>query len=120
MVWLLIPGLYSASKILKIANHIRNVIEKSMKNWKVELTLGGETLSEVKVNRSISQGGSVLPILFVITLIPLSILLRDMKAGYMLGEVRGKINNLLFMDDLKLYGKTMQKLGSSASSKNFQ
>ena len=120
MVWLLIPGLCSASKILKIANHIRNVIEKSMKNWKVELTLGGETLSEVKVNRSISQGGSVLPILFVITLIPLSILLRDMKAGCMLGEVWGKINNLLFMDVLELFGKTMQEMDSAASSKNFQ
>ena len=43
-----------------------------------------------------------------------------MKAGYMLGEVRGEIDNLLFMDDLKLCGKTMQELGSSASSKNFQ
>ena len=77
-------------------------------------------MSEVKVNRGVSQGDIVSPIFFVITLIPLSILLRDMKAGYMLGEVRGKINNLLFMDDLKLYGKTMQKHGSSASSRNFQ
>ena len=120
MVWLLIPGLCSASKILNVANHIRNVIEKSMKNRKVGLTLGGETLSEVKVSRDISQGDSVLPVLFVITLIPLSILPRDMKAGYMLGEVREKINNLLFTDDLKLCGKTMQELGSNASSKNFQ
>ena len=27
---------------------------------------------------------------------PLSLLLIDMKAGYMLGEFRGKINHLLF------------------------
>ena len=91
-----------------------------MKSWKVELTLGGETLSEVKVNRGVSQGDSVSPIFFVITLIPLSLLLRDMKAGYMLGEVRGKINNLLFMDVLKLFGKSMQEIDSGASSKNFQ
>ena len=91
-----------------------------MKSWKVELTLGGETLSEVKVNRGVSQGDSVSPIFFVITLIPLSLLLRDMKAGYMLGEVRGKINNLLFMDVLELFGKSMQEIDSGASSKNFQ
>ena len=29
----------------------------------------------------------------------LSILLRDMKAGYVLGKFRGNINHLLFMDD---------------------
>ena len=91
-----------------------------MKSWKVELTLGGETLGEVKVNRGVSQGDSVSPIFFVITLIPLSLLLRDMKAGYMLGEVRGKINNLLFMDVLELFGKSMQEIDSGASSKNFQ
>ena len=35
-----------------------------------------------------------------------------MKAGYMLGESRGKTNHLLFLDDLKLYGKAMQELDS--------
>ena len=35
-----------------------------------------------------------------------------MKAGYMLGEFRSKINHLLFMDDLKLYGKRVQELHS--------
>ena len=119
MVWLLIPGLFSATKSSRLLT-IRDVIENSIKNWKVELTLGGETLSEVKVNRGMSQGDSVSPILFVITLIPLSILLRDMKAGCMLGEVWGKINNLLFMDVLELFGKTMQEMDSAASSKNFQ
>ena len=30
----------------------------------------------------------------------------------MLGEFKGKINELIFMDDLKLYGKMMQELDS--------
>ena len=76
--------------------------------------------SEVKVNRGISQGDSVPSILFVITWIPLSVLLRDMKAEYMSGEARGKINNLLFMDVLELFGKMMQEIDSGGSSKNFQ
>ena len=35
-----------------------------------------------------------------------------MKVGCMLGESRGKINHLLFMDDLKVYGETMKELDS--------
>ena len=77
-------------KIFKVANNIRSVIEKSLENWKVELTSGRETLCEVKINRDIFQGDSLSLIMFVITLIPLSLLLRDMKADYMLKESSGK------------------------------
>lgn len=73
----------------------------------MQLTSGGKTLGEVKINRVIFQGGSLSLTLFVITLISLSKLLRDTRAGYMLGEFRGKINNLFFMNDLQLCGKTM-------------
>ena len=94
----------------KVADNIRNVIETSIKN--VELISGRERLGEVKINRVIFQGNSLLPTLFAITLIPLSILLRDMKAGYMIGEFSGKISHLFLMNYLKLYGKTMQELDS--------
>ena len=71
-------------KIFKVAN-ISTVIEKSTKNWKVELTSGGLILGEVKINRDTFQEDTLSLILFVITMIPLTILLKDMKAGYMLG-----------------------------------
>ena len=99
-------------RILKAVDDIRIVIEKWTKNWKVELTSGGEKLNEVKINRGICKGESWSPILFLITLILLSKLLGDMKAEYMLGEFRGKITHLLFIDDLKVYGKMMQELDS--------
>ena len=35
-----------------------------------------------------------------------------MKAGYFLGEFKGKTNHLLFMDDSKLYGETLEGLNS--------
>ena len=58
----------------------------------------------VNIRRRISQG------LFVVSLIPLSLVLRKMKVGYDLGTRKGLINHLLFMDDLKLYGKNEKQV----------
>ena len=91
--------------IIVIIIVIKTVI---LKSWAVELTSEGETLGKVKVKRGILNKRDILSrILFTISLITLSVLLKDMKAGYMIGEFRGKINNLIFMNDLKLNGKTM-------------
>ena len=51
-------------KIFKVTANTRNVIEKSMRNWKMELTSREETLGKAK-NRGIFQGDSLSPILFV-------------------------------------------------------
>ena len=61
-------------------------------------------IGEVKINRGIFQGDALSPLLFVISLIPLSLLLRKTKYGCDLnGE---KMNHLLYLDDLKLYAKS--------------
>ena len=85
-----------------------------MTNWKTELTSGGETLGTVKIERGIFQGDSLSPLLFVMIMIPLSMILEKMctKCGYAM-QKRGKvINHLLFMDDLKLYSKDRNQLDS--------
>jgi hypothetical protein len=71
-------------------------------------------LGEVDIRRGIFQGDSLSPLLFVVAMIPISILLNREKMGYRLGGEGGhggeggeggkKINHLLFMDDLKVYG----------------
>ena len=43
-------------------------------------------------------------------LIPLTLVLRKVKAGYDLAGCRGAVNHLLFMDDLKLYGKSEKQV----------
>ena len=42
-------------------------------------------------------------IVFALTLIPLSLILRNAKGAYESSESKEKINHLLFMDDLGLY-----------------
>ena len=99
-------------EIFKVSENITTLIRNSMKNWRVELTSMGEKLGEVNIRRGIFQGDSLSPILFVMALIPLSIVLNKTKVGYGLRKNRGKISHLLYMDDLKLYGKSLEKLDS--------
>ena len=50
--------------------------------------------------------------LFVICLIPLTVILRKANAGYEFSIIKEKINHLLFMDDLKLFSKSEKSLDS--------
>ena len=99
-------------KLFKISGKVLNLLEYAMSQWRVELTPGGERLADVQIKGGIFQGDSLSPILFVLALIPLSIILNKAKEGYSLGKDRAKLNHLLFMDDLKLYGKDKDQLDS--------
>ena len=50
--------------------------------------------------------------MFVLALIPLSLILRNTKAVYEFSESKEKINHLLFMDDLKVYSRSEKRLDS--------
>ena len=102
--------------IFKIADNIKSHIKKSMINWGTELTSGKVTLGSVKIRRGIFQGDSLSPLVIVIALLPLLIMLRKVKAGYDLGGNKGTVNHLLFMDDLKLYGKYETQLDTLVNS----
>ena len=95
-----------------IADNVRSFLEKSMKNWTPLLTTNGSDLCEVDVNRGIFQGDSLSPLIFVICIIPLSLLLRKVKASYEWGRKVFKLNHLLFTDDLKLFGKGDDQIDS--------
>ena len=107
------------SWILKYLDMFRNTdniklfLEKSM-NWETELMTGGERLGKVKMKHGIFQGDSLSPLLFVpSSLIPMSLVLHKVKAGYDLHKGSPKINHLSYMhDDLKLFGKTEKQFDS--------
>ena len=82
-----------------------------MKDWKTMLMANGEVLGEVEIRRGIFQGDSLSPLLFVVAMIPLTMLLRRETMGYKFGLDGKKINHLLFMDDLKLYGSSEEEVG---------
>ena len=76
------------------------------------LCSGKSEFGEVEIKRGIFQGDSLSPLLFVLALIPLSLILRKAKAAYEFSQSKEKINHLLFMDDLKLYSRSEKGLDS--------
>ena len=50
--------------------------------------------------------------LFVVALIPVTIILRTLNQGYSLGKGKERLNHLLFMDDLQLYGSNDNEFDS--------
>ena len=98
--------------MLGIADNVRSFLEKSIKKWKLLLTSNGSDLCEVDFNRGIFQRDSLSPLIFVICMIPLSLLLRNVKTSYEWGRKEFKLNHLLFMDDLKLFEKSDDQIDS--------
>ena len=81
-----------------------------MKTWRVDLTAGGRSLAETKIQRGIFQGDALSPLLFIIAMIPLNHILRKCIAGYKLSRSEEKINHLIYMDSIKLFVKNEKEL----------
>jgi len=88
----------------KIDHTIINLVQQSMGSWNPTLTSGGKHLANINIKRRIFQGDALSPLLFCVAINPLSYILRDVKQGYTL-KTGHKINNILYVDDLKLYAK---------------
>ena len=55
----------------KISEEIINFIEKTMNTWKAELTAGGRSFAEAKVQKVIFQIDTLSPLIFIIAMMPL-------------------------------------------------
>ena len=95
-----------------VAENIKNLLVNGMEKGKVMLCSRNSELGEVEFKRGIFQGDSLSSLVFVLALIPLSLILRKVKAAYKFSEGKEKINHLLFMDDLKLYSRNEKGLNS--------
>ena len=81
-----------------------------MQTLRVELTAGGRSLAETKIQREIFQGDALSPLLFIIAMMPLNHILRKCTAGYKLSISQEKINHLRYMDGIKLFAKNEKEL----------
>ena len=84
-----------------IAENLRTFLQKSMQQRRLSLTANGEDLGEVNVKRRIFQGDSLSPLMFVLSMVPLSLILKKVNACYKWGKKEYTLNHLLFMDNFK-------------------
>ena len=63
------------------------------------LRTGNSELGEVDIKRGIFQGDFLSPLLFVLALVPLSLILRKAKAANEFSGSKKKINHILLMDN---------------------
>ena len=68
------------------------------------------------MKRGMFQGDSLSPLLFVLSMVPLTLILRKVKAYYEWGKKEYKLNHLLFMVDLKLFAKSEEQIYTLAFS----
>ena len=100
-------------KVYKISHEVINFIEKLMETWRVELKAGGRSFAEAKIQRGIFQGDALLPLLFIIAIMPHNQILRKCTAGYKLCRSQEKVNYRMYMDDIKLLQKRKKRTGNS-------
>jgi hypothetical protein len=81
-------------------------------NTKLQLKTNQEMMQSrlIKINRGIFRSDSLSPLLFCIVLIPLTNELNRSKCGSQVYGTERKINHLLYMDDLKLKGRSEKEL----------
>ena len=81
-----------------------------MQTYRVELTAGGRSLAETKIQRGIFQGDTLSPLLFLIAMMPLNHIPRKCRLEYKLSRSQEKIDHLMYMDDIKLFVKNEKEL----------
>ena len=90
-----------------------------MRQWKTNMVLVHESgvleTGPISIERGIFQGDSLSPLLFTMSLNPLSQKLQKTGYGYQLDK-QTKISHLFYVDDLKLYGTSDHQLNGLIST----
>jgi hypothetical protein len=95
----------------KVDRKIIRLLERLMGQWESILVIGGSEFSTpIRITRGIFQGDSLSPLLFLIGMNPISTALAKRPEGIKVGAKN--LNHLLYVDDYKIYSKSLSELDS--------
>ena len=95
-----------------VAEDFKTLLVNSMEKWRIMLCAWNLGLGEGDIKQGIFQGDFLSSLVFVLLLIPLSLILRKTSAAHEFSGSKEKINHLIFMDDLKLHSPNEKELDS--------
>ena len=84
-------------------------LENSMERWKLPLMSPVKTLGRLMWREGYLRE-SLSPLLFALSMVPLSLILRMVNASYEWGKEEYKLNHFLFIGDLKLLFKSEEQM----------
>ena len=91
---------------------VQRLLFHSMQLWRTVLTVNGEIYGEVSIQCGIFQVDSLSSLLFIMALMPISLLLNDSGKGYLVQRGEPRVSHLIYMDDIKLFASSRQQLDS--------
>ena len=101
-------------ELIGINNKVIAFTKKAMTYWRTRMCLHAENelieTEDVKIQCGIFKEDSLSPSLFCICLNPLTQQLNSLNTGYEEHITKTKISHLLYVDDLKLIGKSEEEL----------
>ncbi|KAJ8039802.1 Retrovirus-related Pol polyprotein from type-2 retrotransposable element R2DM [Holothuria leucospilota] len=100
-----------AMRMHKLDPKICTLIEQTMPYWTTDLTANGQHLGRIPIRCGIFQGDALSPLLFRVAHNPLGHILKNSRCSYKLKSGL-TTHHLLYMDDLKLYGKNEREIDS--------
>ena len=108
--------LLESLKLAKVPSKLAQAIKILSSTWATRVMLSGSESNletrTINYSRGIMQGDSLSVLLFLLTLNPLSHLLRNCE-GYRIGQPnnrRHNISHLFYVDDIKLFSSSMNKM----------
>ena len=104
------PWLIECLEIYGAEENIIRFLKNTVPNWKIILTSSGTRLAEVNIRGGIFQQDSLSPLLFIVAMVPMTRVLERIEVGYQLKKGGSRVNHLMFMDDIKLFGRSTKEI----------
>jgi hypothetical protein len=98
-------------EIHRVPEEIRSIIDRLMQKWSTCIFYDfPKKTRSIQIQNGIFQGDSLCPVLFCLALNPISIMIQDWNSGYKIKKVNLTFTHSMFIDDIKIYSTTQEKL----------